>query len=346
MIKYVQKKDIDFNLMKIYLQDTIISNQFTNNGPVKSLLESRLENVLEIDSDKRVLCVSNGTHALHSIYFYLLRRNPDIRIVSPSFTFPSCDVGFNNVDLIDISLDTYTLPLNEENLNKYDVFVITNLFGTYPNNISEWISRVRSKGKVLIFDNASSPMSKFKGINISNLGDFSFGSLHHTKYMGFGEGGFLVVPKELYEEFTEIIGFGFKSNVINRVHNKNSSNFKMSDVSAGSILQHLERYDFNAHLEIQKYFLDSIENIKDLVTPFNFQDGTFYGNMPVLFKRTIGKDAFRSKGIEAHKYYYPLNQDINSMNLFERIINFPLHSCLDKIQVDFMIASIKSVINE
>ena len=64
--------------------------------------------------------------------------------------------------------------------------------------------------KILILDNASSPLSLLRGKNISTLGDATFGSLHHTKYLGFGEGGFAVIDSKNYRELNSITNFGFK----------------------------------------------------------------------------------------------------------------------------------------
>lgn len=341
MIKYVQKKEINFGIMKMYLEKTAESNQFTNKGPAKKILENKIRDIIGISEDKEVVCVSNGTLALHAIYLFLMRRNNNIKIVSPSFTFPSCDVMFDNVYIEDICKKTYTLRLDDEIIKKYDVFVITNLFGTYPINIGDWIRVCSERGKTLVFDNASSPMSTFDGNNICNLGDFSFGSLHHTKYMGFGEGGFLVLPKEHRVEMEELLGFGFKDGVANRKHNRLSSNFKMSDVAAAGILQHLHFYDFERHLALQNYFIEKLTTFGEKVKPFNLSDGVFYGNMPVIYKKPISVDHFRRSGIESQKYYNPIRDHEESLLLFERIMNFPLNSSMRSSDIDKIIGAIE-----
>ena len=76
--------------------------------------------------------------------------------------------------------------------------------------------------------------------------------------MGFGEGGFIVCPTELYCEMEKIAGFGFEDGPINRVHNYYSSNYKMSDIAAAAIHQHIDNYDFERHLKLQDYFIKNI----------------------------------------------------------------------------------------
>lgn len=346
MIKYVQEKKINYDLMSSLLYKSQKTNQFTNKGPAKKALERKLKNLLNLNEDRSVLCVANGTLALHIIYLFLLKNNPHIKIVSPSYTFPSCVVGFNQVELKDICNKSYTLHLEEDLLSKYDVFVLTNLFGTYPNNISNWISEAKKRNKVLIFDNASSPLSTVNGTNICNLGDFSFGSLHHTKFLGFGEGGFIVCPTELYCEMEKIAGFGFEDGPINRVHNYYSSNYKMSDIAAAAIHQHIDNYDFERHLKLQDYFIKNISKFSPKVRPFNFSDGVFYGNMPVLYNKKISVDLFRKNNIESQKYYYPLKQHAGSLELFDKIMNFPLYSSMSYDDMDKIIQIIGVSLNE
>ena len=332
MIKYIQPKNIDFKLLEEILKPCAKSNQFTNKGPVKYALERKLEQLLKIDEDKSVLCTTNGTAALHAIYFYLKEKSGDLKIASPAYTFPSCIVGGHNIDILDIDLDTYTIPLELETIEKYDVFVITNLFGTYPSNVLQWVEWCKKFNKTLIFDNASSPLSAVGGTNICNLGDFAFGSLHHTKYLGFGEGGFLVVPKELYGEFEEILGFGFSHIAIKRRFRKNSSNFKMSDIAAASILQHLQRYNIEDHKQVQNIMTEEFKDI-DGVGLFNYNEGVVYGNIPLVYEEPMDIGIFRANNIEVQKYYYPLKKLKNSLSLFNRMINIPLYPTLNSIEI-------------
>jgi len=338
-IKYIQRKDVDFSLLRNLLDDSIKLNQFTNGGPSKLALERKLENLLSIDKDKAVLCTSNGTLALHALYLHFL-NNKKFKFLSPSFTFPSCSVGMFRTKMIDIDLDTYTMPLNDDILKEYDVFIVTNLFGTYPPNLIEWSEKCKKFGKILVLDNASSPTSSINGVNICNIGDFSFGSLHHTKYLGFGEGGFMVVPRAMYCHFEKILGFGFERGSKIREYSHYSSNFKMSDVSASFILQWISRYSLDTHLEVQKYFLNQVSNIQE-ICEFNYSEGVVYGNMPILYNKEISIDLFRENGVEAQKYYYPLQDHKNSQKLFSRIINLPLHENLTKKDIDYMINVIK-----
>lgn len=344
MIKYIQQKQINFNLLENLLKDSISLNQFTNRGPTKYALEQELTELLNITHNKRVVAVTNGTLALHALMlFYDKKFKKQLKWVTPSFTFPSCVVGRFKADILDINQETYTIELNEDVIKKYDGFIITNLFGTYPSNIQQWIEECKKYNKILIFDNASSPMTNINGININNFGDCSFGSLHHTKYLGFGEGGFLVIDEQYYDEINSVLGFGFTGTSVKRIHSKYSSNYKIPDTSASFILQHIKNYNTERHLQIQNHLITEVRSINN-ISIFNYKEGVVYGNLPLLYNKKIDHLFFKDQGIEAHKYYYPLKKQKNSLELYNKIVNLPLHASLTDYEVELIISVIKKSI--
>ena len=213
-LPYIPKKKLDYEAFKECLQKSTDLNFFSNNGPAKKYLEDKLSEILEIEATKSIICTSSGTTALHAILLFLKRRDNSFKFCSSSYTFPSCSVGIANASLVDIDYPNLSPLLADEQKNSYDGFLLTNLFGSWPEDFFDWIEYCNKYQKILILDNASSPLTKIRGKNICNYGDFSFGSLHHTKYLGFGEGGFAVIPREFYTEFEELLGFGFVKNTI------------------------------------------------------------------------------------------------------------------------------------
>lgn len=339
MINFIQEKKSNYTRIKELLSLSRGKKQYTNNGPVKELLEKKLHLLLSLKEDKCVLCCSNGTTALHILMCHCTNKYNVNKWVTPAFTFPSCVIGHNfNIDILDIDPNTYTLPLDEKVLGKYDGIIITNLFGTH-SNIEKWNRYCNDTKKVLIFDNAASPLTIVNGINICNFGTYNFGSLHHTKYLGFGEGGFIVAPKEEYEKLSAITNFGFWGN---REYEKLSSNFKMSDISAAFILDHIERYNLDNHIARQNRYLDKIDKI-DYVKSFNYSSGILYNTFPILFNKQISEDRFIEKDIQAHKYYNPLLKLPHSTNLYNRIINLPLYSDLAFYQIEYIDMVIKGL---
>ncbi|MDP2685280.1 MAG: DegT/DnrJ/EryC1/StrS family aminotransferase [bacterium] len=336
MIPFLSQKQINYEQIAALLSESYAANHYTNNGPLKNKLELVLGKLF--DNDKLVLCCSNGTTALHAIMYLCTSKYNVKNWVTPAFTFPSCVVGHNfNIDILDIDPHTYTLPLNKDLLAKYDGVIITNLFGSYVN-LSEWSEFCKDNNKILIFDNAASPLSMCDNNNICNFGDYVFGSLHHTKYLGFGEGGFIVCPKEDYNSLNSITNFGFNDK---REYNVNSSNFKMSDVTAAFILNHISNYDLEAHIKNQDALVNGMADMKHVV-PFNYKPQTVYNTFPVIFNKPISESYFYNLGIRAHKYYKPLISAEHANYLYDRIINFPLHLDLSCDEISHIIKEISN----
>lgn len=334
-IKYIAKKEVDYEEIRKLLDVSIEKNQVSNNGPIKRQLEKKLEQLLELDEDRCVICTSSGTSALHTVMYYC-EKEKHYSWVSPEYTFPSVAIGKAfNVELSKVNarggLDI------DPHLLKYDGIVITNLFGSC-FDLGAWQEFCKISNKVLIFDNASSPLSRFNQKNMCNFGDYCIGSLHHTKYLGFGEGGFIVAKKHEYEELNALTNFGFH---LNREPKEYSSNAKMSDVSAAFILNYVYNYDIEAHKNNQAILVKELRDSDDIEI-FNYSEGVVYGNLPILFKDKQDNLIFKDLGIEAQKYYYPLRGGDAAMSLYSRIVNFPLHAYLSEYELEYMIQQIRS----
>jgi len=346
MIRYIQNKSIDYGLLQDLLRDSTRINQFTNVGPTKLLLEKHLHGLLNLPPEKVVICSANGTLALHTLLFFYKKRNIT-KFASPSYTFPSCIVGGFRTKVYDISLENFSFDSAEEDkiIEDNDCLIITNLFGTYPKNLKSILKKCKDNSTIVILDNASSPLTKINGKNLCSFGDASFGSLHHTKYLGFGEGGFIVIDRIHEKEINNIMGFGFSSKNSKRISQTKSSNFKISDISSAAILQHIKTYDIERHILNQNLFIGMMNSIEG-VEIFNYAENVIYGNLPILYKKPIKIDFFRNNNIEAQKYYYPLKKHKNSIFLYDRLINLPLHSKLSEFEIEKMVRIIRDSINE
>ena len=332
MINYVQKKSIREDNVKRLLKKSFDMNQFTNNGPVKKDLERLIHSKLGLSEEKVVVCLSNGTTACHALMFlYQKKLGKKLKWIVPSFTFPTPVISGFSSKIVDISEETFTVDIEDPSIKSADGIIITNLFGTC-NSIEEWEEYCKSSGKILIFDNASSPMTMLGDSNICDFGDASFGSLHHTKYLGFGEGGFAVVEKEDYETLNSIANFGFTSQ---RIHSKLSSNYKMSEVSAAYCYDQIENYNIKKHVEVQEAVLKALQGAGiGIFNVGNKKAKYVLGNLPLLFKYPVDISSFRNLGVEANKYYRPLASTKNAKNLFSKIINLPLNEGMTDYEIE------------
>jgi|LauGreDrversion4_2_1035121.scaffolds.fasta_scaffold01022_16 dTDP-4-amino-4,6-dideoxygalactose transaminase len=333
MVRFVAEKRYSHHEVMTLLELSRGENKFTNDGPVKRMLEDEISRILRLPDEKRVVCLGNGTAALHALlYAYEDAAGRSLRWLTPSFTFPTPVVGGFSATVGDV--DETSFLARRESLEDVDGVIITTPFGANAS-VQYWSDRCKSEGKICIFDNASSPCSLVGDTSIMCYGNASFSSLHHTKYMGVGEGGFVVVEREMAEAINRVACFGFDAD---RNYRARSSNFKMSDISAAYILSHIRNYDFKSHSEAQDEIVRFV--VSQGLEVLGRGEGVVHGNLPVIFKRKTEKARFASSCVEVNKYYRPLSPDRDAWQIYDRIINFPLH---DRIGEDEL-SRIKSAI--
>lgn len=217
------------------LEESINLNQFTNGGPAVCKLERMACDLLGVRQPEKVcIAVNNGTSALHALVAAIhLEKGRTLKWATQAFTFPASAQGpLAEALLVDID-DGGGLDPSDPRLLGHDVdgLIVTNCFGCLVNRerYETWCSK---HDKILIFDNAATSQS---GDSI-NWGQAATISLHHTKPLGFGEGGLIVVDAKYAHAIRRIINFGYDVVKADYIWLPNGSNFKMSDVAAAWIL--------------------------------------------------------------------------------------------------------------
>ena len=97
------------------------------------------------------------------------------------------------------------------------------------------------------------------------------------------------------------------------------------------------------HNQIQNFLINEIKKI-DKISLFNYKENVVYGNLPILYNNKIDHLFFKDQSIEAHKYYYPIKKQKNSLILYDRIVNLPLHAGLTDYEVELILSVIKKSI--
>jgi dTDP-4-amino-4,6-dideoxygalactose transaminase len=352
MAKWVAQKIIDLTNINEKINDCFITNHFTNNGKNVSYLQNKIKQIFKIDERKEILLVCNGAMGLNTLVgAYNMLHNRKLRWAVQSFTFP-CSVQGNLENSLVLDIDDNMGPSITkllENIDDYDGIVVTNCFGT-TTNIHCYEEFCKKYNKILLFDNAASSMSYYNEKNHLNYGNGSMVSLHHTKPIGFGEGGFIVFDKNMLSYMEKTICFGFTKD--DKYHfNIYANNFKMSEISCIYISEYLKNVDkiYKHHTKTIQYFIDQlrIHNLLNKVVLFNNHspyDECLMSCIPLIFKCSVDVDHFIKNNIEAKKYYFPLdNKSINSNNLFDKIICLPLNLDISNETIDFYIHIIKII---
>ncbi len=326
-------KDISLDNIGKYLNKSFENNHLTNWGPCVIDLENLLREKLHILQNKSVICTSSGTTALHALIGGITKYyKQKLRFAVQSYTFPSSIQQILSESII-VDIDEFGgLNLSHINIDDIDGIIVTNCFGNLVN-IDEYECWRHKNNKILIFDNAATPSSFWKGNNSINYGNGAIVSLHHTKPIGFGEGGFVVVDSIYEENVRECIDQGFgRPEKIPQVFYV-GSNYKMSDVSAAFILSYFEKYHTIRETHIYLYqemkkLIGHFNNIKFF--PCSISD-PFCSHFALLIENGIEEDFFNREGIVAKKYYKPLADNTPVSDRYYRdIICLPLHIDLTK----------------
>ena len=167
MKNWVPNKTIDKDTVDKLFEKSLETNHFTNNGPNVQLLESFIKDKFKIDDDKSVIVVTNGAVALHSITSGIqYTENRTLQWATQSFTFPpSAQSNLSNVEIVDIDRDGgIDLELIDDSIMG---IIVTNIFGNVVD-IDKYTEWAKMKNKFLIFDNAATAYTFYKGKNCLN----------------------------------------------------------------------------------------------------------------------------------------------------------------------------------
>lgn len=350
VVQWVNKKKINMENINIKINECIETKHFTNGGKNVTMLQEKIKKMFQIDSEKEVLLVCNGAMGINTLIGGLnMYFNKELKWVVQSFTFP-CSCQGNLINSIIYDIDNNMGPnieMLEKNVNEYDGILITNCFGCSVN-IGLYEDFCKNNNKILLFDNAASPLTFYKDKNHLNYGNGCMVSLHHTKPIGFGEGGFIVFDKKYIDYMKRTICFGFSEK--NRLeYNKYASNYKMSEIACIYIEDYLSNLTeiYNHHTKIISYFIKRIreENIKiKIFNSYSEYDKSLMATIPIVFNNKIESTIFIDNDIEAKKYYYPLDFKCeNSVDLFSKIICLPLNIDINEEIIEKYIYLLKMI---
>jgi sugar O-acyltransferase (sialic acid O-acetyltransferase NeuD family) len=333
---WLARKPFDMLHIQSLLEPSIKRNQFANNGPAVQELEAYVRKLLGIHDTKALISVSNATAGIHAVVDAWRKPSGYHNIVTQAFSFPASMQGpLQNATLVDVSPFSGG-PQIADIPPHPTVLVVTNVFGHLTKiDAYEKFVREEEKGNCkLLFDNAATPWSYFRGSNACNFGNASVISFHHTKPLGFGEGGMIIIDKEDEAMVRRIINFGYDVPRGDEVYMPTGNNYKMSDVSAAFILAHLQTHASRqrlAHCNIYTKFQALLEAHAPQVR-YLYHWGAappFVSCLPVLFPFPVTLSFFQARKLYVRKYYKPLSGDRKrfpvAWDWYDRIICFPCH---------------------
>ena len=336
MIPFIVKKQLDSDRFNEYLITANTTNQFTNYGYAVQLLEERARDMLKIDDSKAVIATCNGTDALNAIIYGLnTYEKISHRVSTQAFSFSSNNIGAAEGSIITDLTPLCNIDLDNPYVVKYsDLVIVTNIFG-HLQDINEITSKIDNKK--LVFDNAATPYSFWAGTNSCNIGTASYISLHHTKPIGFGEGGLAIIDKKYEKSVRAACNFG----IVDGIPNERSGNYKMSELAAAGILQWWDQFNID---EMQELFLKNYNKLRYEMRTDNGEywinhtkDKWFPTCLPFVYNSAVEELFGEVNGREFRKYYKPLSDEYYVSNVLYKNIKCialteDIENCIKKLQ--------------
>jgi dTDP-4-amino-4,6-dideoxygalactose transaminase len=177
--------------------------------------------------------------------------------------------------------------------------VVVSPFGA-PLDLAAWQNFQAKTGIAVIVDSAAG----FDTVRPSSL--VSVVSLHATKILGAGEGGFIVAPTpKMRDRFVACANFGFNNS---RIAQCRAINAKMSEYHAAVALANLERWPAMRlrHLQITDWYRQAISRLRGVSLQPGYGEGWVGGTTNVLLETGSLESVSRhmlSRGIESRMWW-------------------------------------------
>lgn len=358
------------NEIRSELDKVISQTAFINGSQVREFAQD-LEAYLGV---KHVIPCGNGTDALQ-IALMALGLQPGDEVIGPDFTFVATMevsglLGFKSV-LVDV--DPHTFCMDIEALRKLitpktKAIVPVHLFGQCANmeaimevaeahNLHVIEDTAQAIGADYIFTNGA----KVKAGTIGDLGTTSF---FPSKNLGcYGDGGAIFTNNdELALKCKQIVNHGMGAQYD---YERIGVNSRLDTLQAAVLkckLPHLDTYT-SARQEAASYYDAAFENAKNLKTPVRATYSTHVFHQYTLVVCGVNRDDLvrhmQQHGIPV-KVYYPKplhqfsayydanrseNEFKNSNALCNSVISLPMHTELDKEQLNYISSTLLSFLN-
>ena len=288
------------------IQQIYEKRYFSNNGYFVKELEHGLQQFLK--SQRDIVIVNNATIGL-----ILALQALDIKkkVLVPSFTFIATiqAIEFCNLEYEFIDIDNYwtidaNIVENKIKTGEYDAIMAVNSLGN-PCDIYKLEKLATDYNVKLIFDSASCISASYNNIPIGNFGDIEVFSLHATKCLPVGEGGFMSIKnKDIAKKIRRMKNFGFNED---RIAVDKGFNAKMPEILAIIGIEALK--DLPQHIKNRQLYVGYYKDLlKNYVEFQKIRDNCQHGYqiLSILVNDSeLAIKKMEDNGIQLKKYYNP-----------------------------------------
>ena len=234
-----------------YVTDTL-SGRWIGQGPKVDLFEQRFKEKFGVD--KEAISVNSGTSALHLSYELSNIKSGD-EVIVPLFTCTATNIPLLykdiNLKFVDIDIDSMNMDLDhvESLISERTKAIIPVHYGGLCNDMDR-LNEIASRYETTIIQDAAHSIgTTYKGKHLAELSDDVMYSFQAIKHFTTGDGGMVLLNKELENKAKRIRWFGIDrkakqggiwENDITEIGYK----YQMTDVAASIGLAGLEEIDY------------------------------------------------------------------------------------------------------
>lgn len=336
MVQLLRCPPVSIEGISSYLEMANEAGVFSNFGPCSRLLQARLAERLDVPV-KATCLGSNATALLAAACEVVAPQDPDdgrgfFPVFSFFATFSIARMLERKVAWYDVDDDG--MPLLEGPMEKADIIYVTAPLGT--DSLDQLYAFCETVPGFVVIDAASClPALIDRGNSLSRIPPRALVvfSLHSTKLLSAGEGGFCIFGEEVPNHLEKLTNFGISEGRI--VRWERAWNAKLSEFNAAAGLSSLDELEYH----ISKIH-DAKERANEIAISYGLETGSAFRvpsltlNLKVndasamglaLVKRGYETRQWWSLGRAASRQSHP-----KSFHLYETLLGLPFDwTCID-----------------
>lgn len=354
----------------------VLKSDYLTTGPKIAEFEKM---VADYVGAKYAVAISNGTSALHAACFAAGIQPGDEVITTPlTFAASSNCVLYCGGTPVFADVDPKTYNIDPEDIrrkitDKTKAIIAVHLAGQ-PCDMDEIHKIAKEHDLLVIEDGAHALGSVYKGKKVGTLSDMTTFSFHPVKPITTGEGGMIVTDNEEFYKKMML----FRSHGITRDENlmtRNDGpwfyqqldlgyNYRITDIQCAlgcSQMKKLDRF-LARRKEIVARYNEAFADCENIVTPYQLPETESGWHLYIVQVKNCDRrkvfEALREHGIAVNVHYIPVYmhpyyqehgyKDVHCRNaeeIYSHIISLPLYPTLTEQQQQYVIETLKYVIN-
>lgn len=354
----------------------VLRSDYLTTGPKIAEFEKM---VADYVGAKYAVAISNGTSALHAACF-AAGIQPGDEVITTPLTFAAssnCVLYCGGTPVFaDVDLKTYNIDpedIRRKITDKTKAIIAVHLAGQ-PCDMDEIHKIAKEHDLLVIEDGAHALGSVYKGKKVGTLSDMTTFSFHPVKPITTGEGGMIVTDnEEFYQKMMLFRSHGITHDENLMTRNDGSwfyqqldlgYNYRITDIQCAlgcSQMRKLDRF-LARRKEIVTRYNEAFADCENIIIPYQLPETESGWHLYIVQVKNCDRrkvfEALREHGIAVNVHYIPVYlhpyyqehgyKDVHCRNaeeVYSHIISLPLYPTLTEEQQQYVIETLKYVIN-